>query len=78
MCRKMTHRLAVVLLAVAAGGTHAIFDCPHDTSRCQNYSACDRTDTLYRSGHLCDRFPWYTGLAPATKWSWSLQAVRAA
>jgi hypothetical protein len=74
----MTHHPAVVLLLllVAACGVHAIFDCPHDTSRCQNYSTCDRTDALYRSGHLCDRFPWYTGRAPVTKWSWHLQPVR--
>ena len=43
-----------------------------DTTVCNDYDTCSDTDALYRSGHLCRGFPWYTGGAPVLPASWSI------
>ena len=42
-----------------------------DMSRCNSYADCSDRDAMYRAGHLCVDFPYYTGGPPLTTLHWS-------
>ena len=42
-----------------------------DMSRCNSYADCSDRDAMYRAGHLCVDFPYYTGGPPLTALHWS-------